>query len=67
MIEKRTPEMGRPTIYDVKMKDTALRLRPDQTSWLLAEAARRGISKAQLVRDLIDFEMERVNGKPPRS
>lgn len=64
MTEKRTPEMGRPTIYDgVKMRDTALRLRPDQTAWLIEEAGRRGISKAQLVRDLIDAEMERVNDR----
>lgn len=63
MTEKRTPEMGRPPQYGETMKETTIRFRIDQLAWLKTEAQRRGISRNDLIRDLVDSEMERT-GSP---
>lgn len=55
---KKVTQMGRPTFYGETMRDVVLRMTDKQNSWLLSEATKRGISKAQLVRDLVDKEMK---------
>lgn len=50
------PRKGRPTFYGETMRDVMLGMTDKQNRWLISEAKKRGISKAQLVRDLVDKE-----------
>ena len=56
MNDKR-PEMGRPPQYGEPMKETSVRLRIDQIEWLNSEAIRRGVSRNDIVRELVDKRM----------
>lgn len=51
------PEMGRPPQYGEAMKETSVRLRIDQIEWLNSEAIRRGVSRNDIVRELVDERM----------
>ena len=55
---KKTPEMGRPPQYGQTMKETSIRFRIEQLEWLKTESERRGISRNDIVRELVDAEME---------
>ena len=57
------PRMGRPTFYGETMRNVVLRMTDGQNRWLINEAKKRGISKAQLVRDLVASEQKQEEGQ----
>ena len=52
---------GRPTFYKQPMPEPGFRVRLPQPAldWLEAEAERKGVKKAQIIRDLVDRERGR--------
>lgn len=61
-MKKRIIE-GRPPIYGEPLKLATIRIRQDQIDWLDAEAEKQGISKNELVRNIIDEVKERIENK----
>ena len=48
-----------PTFYGETMRNVMLVMPDKQNRWLISEAKKRGISKAQLVSDLVAKEMKK--------
>ncbi len=65
MNEKRRKLGGRPPKFDETMIKTAIFLRPKQIEWLDSVADREGVTRTDIIRDLIDAEMDQ--GLAPRS
>lgn len=55
--------MGRPTLYGETMQNVMLVMTDKQNRWLINEAKKRGISKSQLVRDLVASEQKQEEGQ----
>lgn len=52
---------GRPPKFEEPMIKTAIFLLPKQIEWLDAIADQKGVTRTDIVRDLIDAEMEQVS------